>query len=134
MLELSHFEGDIFFIQTEKKRSDLRYGVVRVQKIHLVALLETIKITGHGRPIPLHLQENLDMELMPRLQEIKKYIEDDESVPKKFGIEISNENQSDILYKLNIPRVKNILKDRGYFPLELIDLIAFIQLFDYSTE
>lgn len=130
-LEFSHYEGDIFFILNEKKESELKYGVIRLTLKNLQGILESITLTSYGRPIPLHLQENLNTHILTRFQEILKYIEEEESFPEKFGIEISNLNQEDLLYKLNIPKVKRLLRERGFRPLEIIDLISFVQFIKY---
>ena len=131
-LEYSHYEGDIFFILKEKKDSELKYGVIRLIRKDLEGLIESITLTSYGRPIPMHLQDNLNNLILPRLKEILDYIEQDESFPNKFGIEISNSNQEDLLYKLNIPKVKRLLRERGFRPLGIIDLITFAQFIRYS--
>ena len=130
-LDFSHFEGDIFFILKEKKETELKYGVIRLSLKNLKGIIESITLTSYGRPIPLHLQENLNRYILPRFQEIITYIEQEMSFPDKFGIEISNLNQDDLLYKLNIPKVKRILRERGFRLLEIIDLISFVQFIKY---
>ena len=130
-LEYSHFEGDIFFILKDEKDPELKYGVIRLSLKNLKGILESINLTSYGRPIPLHLQENLNNYILPRFKEVMDFIEKEEEFPKKFGIEISNQNQEDLLYKLNIPKVKRVLRERGFRPLEIIDLISFVQFIKY---
>ncbi|MHA1148752.1 MAG: hypothetical protein ACTSR8_10990 [Promethearchaeota archaeon] len=130
-LENSLFEGDIFFILKDKKDPELKYGVIRLSFKNLKGILESIALISYGRPIPLHLQENLNNTIFPRFKEIFEFIEQEEGFPKKFGIEISNQNQEDLLYKLNIPKVKRWLRERGFRPLEIIDLISFVQFIKY---
>ena len=132
-LEYSHFEGDIFFIKKKDKREKVKYGVARLNFKNLMGLLLGLKCSEGGRPLPVDLTYRLNNNIIPRLEEIKKFIENNNLSKNIFGIEVSEQERTDIIYKINLPRIKQKLKDNGYYPLEILDSFIFIQFIEYGT-
>jgi len=65
--------------------------------------------------------------LLLRLYEIKDVLDTDKSLPNNLGIELSKLNQEDILYGLGSISIQKLLRERGYEPEDLKNILSTIQ-------
>ena len=125
-LEYNYYEGDSFFIRTVQKIEGMQYTVVRMNKLQLKGIIECVDLTAAAYPIPRNLRERLENILLPRLYEIKEVLDSDQSLPYNLGIELSKQNQEDILYGLDSTSIQKLLRERDNKPEELKSLISNI--------
>ncbi|MBY9009231.1 MAG: hypothetical protein KGD74_05140 [Candidatus Lokiarchaeota archaeon] len=132
-LKYNYYEGDIFFIRKEQKIEGMQYAVARMNKLQLKGIVECVDLTAAAYPIPRNLRERLENILLPRLYEIKDELDNDKSLTDSLGIELSKLNQEDIVYGLESSSMQKLLKERGYKPEELKNLISNVQFMKYKN-
>jgi hypothetical protein len=125
-LEYNFYEGDSFFIRKVQKIEGMLYTVVRMNKLQLKGIIECVDLTAAAYPIPRNLRERLENILLPRLHEIKEVLDTDKSLPYNLGIELSKQNQEDILYGLDSTSIQKLLRERDNKPEDLKSLISNI--------
>lgn len=125
-LEYNYYEGDSFFIRKVQKIEGMPYTVVRMNKLQLKGIIECVDLTAAAYPIPRNLRERLENILLPRLYEIKEVLDTDKSLPYNLGIELSKQNQEDILYGLDSTSIQKLLRERDHKPEDLKSLISNI--------
>lgn len=132
-LKYNYYKGDIFFIRKEQKIEGMQYAVARMNKLQLKGIVECVDLTAAAYPIPRNLRERLENILLPRLYEIKDVSDNDKSLPNSLGIELSKLNQEDIFYGLESSSMQKLLRERGYKPEELKNIISNIQFLKFKN-
>ena len=132
-LKYNYYKGDIFFIRKEQKIEGMQYAVARMNKLQLKGIVECVDLTAAAYPIPRNLRERLENILLPRLYEIKDVSDNDKSLPNSLGIELSKLNQEDIFYGLESSSMQKPLRERGYKPEELKNIISNIQFLKFKN-
>jgi hypothetical protein len=132
-LKYNYYERDIFFIEKDQKIEGMLYAVAIMNKEDLKGIVECVDLTVAAYPIPRNLRERLKNILLPRLYEIKDLLDTDKSLSDKLGIELSKLNQKDILYGLESISIQKLLKERGFKPKGLENILKNIRFTKFQV-
>ena len=100
--------------------------MVRIKKQQLKGIVTCVDLTVAAYPIPRSLRERLENILLPRLYEIKDVLDTNKFLPDNLGIELSKLNQEDVLYGLDSTSIQKLLRERGYTPEDLKNVVSNI--------
>ncbi|MFX1389948.1 MAG: hypothetical protein ACFE9Z_07805 [Promethearchaeota archaeon] len=101
----------------KKKSKD--YGIVSLTKIQINALAESVDLLSVSPLISPKFSQRIEIFLLPRFNELTGIIYTDKSLPSEIGIEISKENNEDIIKGFESINVQVGLKKKGYSIEEL---------------
>ncbi|MFX1297147.1 MAG: hypothetical protein ACFFD2_20125 [Promethearchaeota archaeon] len=118
----NQIEGDVILIEKTYKIKGKEYGIIKLNKKQIYIITESIDLISASSISP-KFSETIEKYLFPRFNEINKILYTEKSLPDIVGIEISKENQKEIIYGLGLTGVMKGLKDRGYNYNELSEAL-----------
>ena len=126
--EYNSLKGDTFFIKDEYKEKRKEYGIIRVSKNQIVALAESIDLMSVAPSISPKFSKRIERFILPRFMELNYIIYDKDFLLQDIGIEISKENQKDMIEALDYPNVIITLESKGYSIKELKNILKNIKM------
>ena len=126
--EYNSLKGDTFFIKDEYKEKRKEYGIIRVSKNQIVALAESIDLMSVAPSISPKFSKRIEKFILPRFMELNYIIYDKDFLLQDIGIEISKENQKDMIEALDYPNVIITLESKGYSIKELKNILKNIKM------
>jgi len=127
-LEYNSLKGDIFFIKAEYKVKGKEYGIIRVNKNQIIALAESIDLMSVAPSISPKFSKRIEKFILPRFMELNYTVYDKNFLIQDIGIEISKENQKDIIEALDYSSVINSLEEKGYSIVELKNILKNLKM------
>ncbi|MFW9948444.1 MAG: hypothetical protein ACFFDX_16580 [Candidatus Odinarchaeota archaeon] len=121
--EYNSLKGNTFFIKDQYKEKGKEYGIIRVNKKQIIALAESIDLMSVAPSISAKFSKRIERFILPRFMELNYIVYDKEFLLQDIGIEISKENQKDIIGALDYPNVIITLESKGYFINELKNIL-----------
>jgi len=112
-------ENNVIYIKNDFKKKGKEYGIVILTIKQINALAECLDLQSVSPLLSPKFSQRIESFLLPRIDEIIRFIYAMKPLPEEFGIEISKENTNDILKGLTFSSVITELKDRGYSVEEL---------------
>ncbi|MFX1349263.1 MAG: hypothetical protein ACFE92_11360 [Promethearchaeota archaeon] len=125
-------ENNIIYIKENFKKKGKEYGIMKLNKRQINALVECIDLQSVSPLISPKFSQRIEQFLLPRIDEISSIIYSLKPFPEELGIEISKENYTDILKGLTFSNVLTGLKDRGYNAEELNAALKKIIFYKYK--
>jgi hypothetical protein len=126
--EYNSLKGDTFFIKDEYKEKGKEYGIIRVSKNQIIALTESIDLMSVAPSISPKFSKRIERFILPRFMELNYTIYDKDFLLQDIGIEISKENQKDMIEALDYPNVIVTLENKGYSIKELKIILKIIKM------
>ena len=129
--EYNTLERDIIKINEEYKKKGKEYGIVELNKNLISILVEAIDLMSVSSNISPKFIEKIEKFIMPRYVEINEIIFTEKDIPETIKVEMSKENQKEILDALSLPNVKISLEKKGK---ELKELIVRLRNVSFSKQ
>ncbi|MFX0179667.1 MAG: hypothetical protein ACFE78_05715, partial [Candidatus Hodarchaeota archaeon] len=117
-----------FFIKDEYKEKGKEYGIIRVNKNQIIALAESIDLMSVAPSISPKFSKRIEKFISPRFMELNYVVYDKDFLLQDIGIEISKENQKDLIGALEYPNVITELERKGYSTHELKNILKNIKM------
>lgn len=127
--EYNSIKGDTIFIKDQYKEKGKEYGIIRVNRRQITALAESIDLMSVTPSISPKFSKRIESFILPRFMELNYIIFDEKFLFQDIGIEISKENQKDIIDALNYPNVVVGLKNKRYNINELREILKNIKFY-----
>jgi hypothetical protein len=105
---------NIIYIKNEFKKKGNEYGIVTLNKKQIDALAESIDLMSVSPNLSPKFSVRIEKFLIPRFNELTHILYSDKSLPPEIGIEISKENNEDIIKGFEGMNVQIGLKKKGY--------------------
>lgn len=130
--EYNIVENKIIYIKEEYKKKGKEYGFMELNKNLSSFLVEAIDIMSVSSNISPKFSEKVEKYLMPRFSEVNEIIFGEKELTTQFRVEISRENQKDILNALVLPTVITGLEKRGNLLKELNNILKNVTFSKYK--
>ncbi len=106
--------NDIIYIKSEFKKKGQEYGIIKVNKNLINVFVEAIDLMSVSSTISSKFSEKLEKFIMPRFMELNEIAYTEKSLPTEIGVELSKENQKEMLNALSTANVVTDLESKGY--------------------
>lgn len=117
--EYNIVENEIIYIKEEYKKKGKEYGFLELNKNLSSILVKAIELISGSPSISPKFSEKVEKYLLPRFSEVNEIVFAGKELLTQFQVEISKENQKDILNALTLPTVITILGKKGNLLKEL---------------
>lgn len=121
--EYNIVENKIIYIKDEYKKKGKEYGFMELNKNLSSFLVEAIDLMSVSSNISPKFSEKVEKYLMPRFTEINEILFEEKELVTQFKVEISKENQKDILNALTFPTVIIVLEKKENLLKELNSIL-----------
>jgi hypothetical protein len=121
--EYNIVENKVIYIKEEYKKKGKEYGFMELNKNLSSFLVEAIDLMSVSSNISPKFSEKVEKYLMPRFTEINEILFEEKELVPQFKVEISKENQKDILNALTLPTVIIGLEKKGNLLKELNSIL-----------
>ena len=109
--EYNSLKNDTIFIKEEYKKKGKEYGIIELDKNLITILVEAIDLMSVSPNISTKFSEKVEKFIMPRYTEINDIVYAEKNIPTPFKVEISKENQKELINAFELPNVKVGLKE-----------------------
>ncbi|MFX0033522.1 MAG: hypothetical protein ACFE8E_13800 [Candidatus Hodarchaeota archaeon] len=116
-------KGDTIFIKSEHKKKGKEYGLIKVKKQQISVFVEAIDLMSVSPSISSKFSEKVEKFIFPRFLELNEIVYREISLPSEISIELSKENQKDLISALGFTNVILGLENKGYSINELTDIL-----------
>jgi hypothetical protein len=123
---------DTIYISNEFKKKGKQYGIITLNKKQINALAECIDLISVSPLISTKFSQRIEMFLLPRFNELIGIIYSDKSLPSEIGIEISKENNEDVIKGFDSMNVVVGLRDKGYSVEDLKNYLKKIKYYKFK--
>ncbi|MEJ2294568.1 MAG: hypothetical protein P8Y23_07330 [Candidatus Lokiarchaeota archaeon] len=121
--EYNIVENGIIYIKEDYKKKGKEYGFIELNKNLSSFLVEIIDLMSVSPNISPKFSEKVEKYLMPRYSEVNEIVYAGKELATQFKVEISKENQKDILNALTLPTVITGLGKKGNLLKELSSIM-----------
>jgi len=125
-LEYNYLKEDIFLIKDAYKKKGKEYGIIRLNKNQITALSESIDLMSVTPSLSPKFSERIEKFILPRFMELNYITYSEKFLLQDVGVEISKENQKDMIEALDYQNVIIGLKEKGYSINELKTILKNI--------
>jgi hypothetical protein len=123
---------NIIYISNEFKKKGKEFGIVTLDTNQIDALAESLDLMSVSPEISPKFSERIEKFLLPRFEELTQIIYSNKTLPSEVGIEISKENNVDIIIGLGFSNVQTGLKKKGYSSGELKNILRKVKFIRYK--
>jgi len=113
----------IIYISNEFKKKGQEYGIITLNTNQIDILVESLDLMSVSPEVSFKFSERIEKFLVPRFNEVTQIIYSNKTLPSEIGIEISKENNLDIIKGFGFPNVKLGLRDQGYSSGDLVNVL-----------
>lgn len=118
---------NIIYIKSQFKKKGKEYGIITLNIKQINALAESIDLMSVSPMLSPKFSVRIEQFLLPRFNELSGIIYSDKSLSAEIGIEISKENNEDIIKGFEAINVQVGLKEKGYSLEELKNILKKIK-------
>ncbi|MFW9826693.1 MAG: hypothetical protein ACFFEY_03625 [Candidatus Thorarchaeota archaeon] len=115
------------YINNEFKKKGKEYGIITLNKKQIDALAESIDLMSVSPMLSPKFSVRIERFLIPRFNELTGIIYSEKSLPPEIGIELSKENNEDIIKGFEAINVQVGLKEKGYSLEELKNMLKKVK-------
>ena len=127
--EYNYFENDTFWVKEEYKKKGKEYGFVELDENLITILVESIDLMSVSPNISTKFSEKVEKFILPRYTEINDIVYAEKSMPTTIKVEMSKENQKELLNALEFPNVKIALKKEANMLKELSNRLKKVDFY-----
>lgn len=117
--EYNVLQEEDLLIKKEFKEKGREYGIVKLKKQLIPILSECIDLMSVSPSVSVKFSSRIEEFIGPRFEELTGIIYEEKDLPEMIGLELSKENQRDILKGLLFTNVASTIKNKNY-PVEEI--------------
>ncbi|MFW9772441.1 MAG: hypothetical protein ACFFFB_09900 [Candidatus Heimdallarchaeota archaeon] len=127
--QFNQIKEDIIVLKEEYKKKGKEYGIVKMAKKQISAFVEAIDLISVSPSISSKFSEKVEKFIFPRFMELNNITYSEKTLPSEVSIELSKENQKNLINALEYSSVIVGLEERGYSIKELREVLKKISFF-----
>jgi len=127
--EYNSLEKDTIYIKEKYKKKGKEYGFVELDKSLISILVKSIDLMSVSPSISAKFSEKIEKFIMPRYTEINEILYIEKESPTIIKVEISKENQKEMLNAFTVPNVITGMQKERNSLKELINRLKSVKFF-----
>jgi hypothetical protein len=108
--DYNEIEGNVIKIKKDFKKKGKEYGIFTISKAHVKVLVDAFDLMSTSPSISPKFSEKFENYLHPRFNEILGIVTMSKTLPEQISIEMSKENQKEVLNGFTLPSVSSKLR------------------------